>query len=89
MGTLRTNSEIALEAFQHEFERQIRDIERGRRSLLDDYAAESPEEFFCVATECFFERPDRMQSQCPTLYRLCRQFFTVDPVSWLPLAVKS
>lgn len=76
------NGELWLEAFQHEFERLSREAERGRRSLLDDYAAESPEEFFCVATECFFERPDRMQSQCPSLYRLCRQFYSLDPAIW-------
>lgn len=68
--------------FRHEFERQVRDSQRGRRSLLDDYAAESPEEFFCVATECFFERPDRMKSQAPALFALLQQCYRMDPTRW-------
>ncbi len=71
-----------LEAFQQEFIRQVREADRGRRTLLDDYAAESEEEFFCVATECFLERSDRMQSQCPTLYRLWQQCFGLNPAIW-------
>jgi len=72
-----------LETFQNEYGRQVRDANRGRRSLLDDYAAESPEEFFCVATECFFERPIRMQSQSPTLFNLLKQCFRIDPMNWM------
>lgn len=71
-----------LDIFSTEFDRQVRSSERGRRTLLDDYAAESPEEFFCVATECFLERPDRLHSQCPTLYDLLRLCYGFDPASW-------
>ncbi len=71
-----------LEALAAEFARQVRDSDHARRTLLDDYAAESPEEFFCVATECFYERPERMRSQCPTLYALLRQFYRLDPAAW-------
>lgn len=79
--TARTaNGEPWLELFQSEFDRQVRDSERGRRSLLDDYAAENPEEFFCVATECFWERPERMQTQSPTLFRLLKQCYQIDPL---------
>mgnify|MGYP003390122091 CR=1 FL=1 len=77
------HGELWLAAFQAEFDRQVRDSERGRRSLLDDYAAESPEEFFCVATECFFERPERMKSQSPQLFNLLSQCLRIDPTSWL------
>jgi Mlc titration factor MtfA (ptsG expression regulator) len=81
--TARTKQgEPWLEAFQREFERQVRDSDRGRRTLLDDYAAENPEELFCVATECFFERPDRMRSQSATLFDLLRQCYRSDPTSW-------
>ena len=71
-----------LAAFQAEFDRQVRESDRGRRSLLDDYAAESPDEFFCVAIECFFERPMRMQSQSPTLFSLLKQCVRLDPSTW-------
>lgn len=76
--TARTKSgEPWLDAFHQEFARQVRDSNHGRRTLLDDYAAENPEEFFCVATECFFERPDRMRSQSATLFDLLRQCFSI------------
>lgn len=81
--TARTEQgESWLEAFQREYDRQVRDADRGRRSLLDDYAAESPEEFFSVATECFWEHPARMQSQSPTLFRLLTQCYRLDPSNW-------
>lgn len=72
-----------LEAFRQEFDRQVRDSDRGRRTLLDDYAAENPEEFFCVATECFWERPGRMKAQSPTLFHLLQQCFRLDPTNWM------
>ena len=71
-----------LAAFQSEFDRQVRESDRGRRSLLEDYAAESPEEFFCVATECFLERPTRMRSHSPILFQLLKQCFRIDPTIW-------
>ncbi|HLQ45739.1 MAG TPA: zinc-dependent peptidase [Planctomycetaceae bacterium] len=71
-----------LDTFTAEFDRQVRSCDRGRRTLLDDYAAESPEEFFCVATECFLERPDRLRSQCPTLSELLRICYGLDPANW-------
>lgn len=81
--TARTEQgESWLEAFQREYDRQVRDADRGRRSLLDDYAAESPEEFFCVATECFWEQPARMQTPSPKLFRLLTQCYRFDPSSW-------
>jgi Mlc titration factor MtfA (ptsG expression regulator) len=72
-----------LQAFLQEFECQARATNRGRRTLLDDYAAENPEEFFCVATECFFERPDVLQSRLPVLWRLLVQCFGTDPALWI------
>ena len=40
-----------------EYERLIRDSRLGRSTVLDDYGATDPAEFFAVATECFFEKP--------------------------------
>ena len=82
--TARTEQgESWLEALRREFARQVRDSDRGRRTLLDDYAAENLEEFFCVATEYFFERPDRMRAQLATLYDLLRQCLRSDPAKWV------
>jgi Mlc titration factor MtfA (ptsG expression regulator) len=50
--------------------------------LLDDYGAESPAEFFAVATETFFECGGRMQQRMPDLYAQLRKLYGVDPAAW-------
>lgn len=42
---------------------------------LDDYGAENEAEFFAVATEVFFEDPDRLRRETPDLYREFRKFY--------------
>jgi Mlc titration factor MtfA (ptsG expression regulator) len=64
------------------YERLRRDAERGRESVLDDYGAESPAEFFAVATECFFEMPVDLQIEQPELYEKLKEFYRQDPVNW-------
>lgn len=44
-------------------------------SLLDEYAAESPAEFFAVLSEAFFETPERLEHRFPAVYELlCRYY---------------
>ena len=62
-----------------EYERLRRDAERGRRSVLDDYGATNPAEFFAVATECFFEKPAQMKKKHPALYEELREYYRQDP----------
>ena len=64
------------------YERLRRDAERGRESVLDDYGAESPAEFFAVATECFFEMPVDLQIEQPELYEKLEEFYRQDPMNW-------
>lgn len=54
---------------------------RGRSSpRLDPYAAESPDEFFAVASEYFFERPALLKSEYPAVYGQLAQFYRRDPL---------
>jgi Mlc titration factor MtfA (ptsG expression regulator) len=46
---------------------------------LDPYAAESPDEFFAVACEYFFERPELLRSEYPAVYEQLVLFFGRDP----------
>jgi len=64
------------------YERLRRDAERGRESVLNDYGAESPAEFFAVATECFFEMPVDLRIQQPELYEKLEEFYRQDPTTW-------
>jgi Mlc titration factor MtfA (ptsG expression regulator) len=61
-----------------------RDVRRRRKTLLDPYAAEDPAEFFAVVTETFLEAPMAFQAVYPELYRLLRDFYKLDPVTWAP-----
>ena len=54
-------------------------VKAGMASLLDQYGATNEAEFFAVATECFFERPDQMKKQYPELYEELRRFYRQDP----------
>ena len=48
-------------------------------SLLDRYGAASPAEFFAVATEFFFEKPNDLKSVHPDLYEQLMLFYQRDP----------
>jgi len=50
---------------------------RGPR--IDSYAAASPDEFFAVACEYFYERPALLRSEYPEVYRQLTLFFRRDP----------
>ena len=54
----------------------------GETSLLSDYGATEPGEFFAVASEAFFELPGRMAQEHPHLYAELRRLYCVDPLSW-------
>ncbi|MFP5256546.1 MAG: zinc-dependent peptidase [Acidimicrobiia bacterium] len=49
--------------------------------VLRAYAAESPSEFFAVATEAFFERPTALRADRPALYEVLRQYYGQDPAA--------
>lgn len=56
-----------------------REVDAGRETFLDPYAAESEAEFFAVASEAFFESPNALRRDYPELYALFRDFFRQDP----------
>jgi Mlc titration factor MtfA (ptsG expression regulator) len=54
-------------------------VDAGESTLLDAYGAESPEEFFAVASEAFFVAPQEMRYEHPALYALLAGFYRQDP----------
>jgi len=54
---------------------------RHRRSMLRNYGATNPAEFFAVAVENFFERPGQMAERHPELFAALKAFFSLDPRS--------
>ena len=70
------------EVFSREYEAHCAAVDRGRRTLLDEYAAESPAEFFAVASETFFLLPRDLRMRHPDLYRELSSFYRQEPATW-------
>lgn len=54
-------------------------VDRGEDTTIDPYAAESPEEFFAVFSEAFFEIPDMLARDYPEVYEQMKFFYRQDP----------
>ncbi len=65
-----------------EFARLQEAAGRGEAVLLSHYGATNPAEFFAVASEVFFEQPERMAEKHPELYSELSRFYRVNPLSW-------
>jgi len=50
---------------------------------IDDYASESPAEFFAVLSEAFFLTPAVVQAEFPAVYRQLAAFYRQDPLALL------
>jgi Mlc titration factor MtfA (ptsG expression regulator) len=60
----------------------------GEEPALDPYGAESPAEFFAVASEAFFEIPGRLNAEYPAVYTQLRAFYRQDPLARLGAAAR-
>jgi len=69
--------------FETEFTHLRRARRRGRSTVLDEYGAEHPAEFFAVATEAFFENSSVMKQRHPALYGELKGYYQQDPIMWL------
>ena len=67
----------------HEYAELCDQLEHHRRTVLDPYGATNPAEFFAVATETFFEKPEKLRRKEPELYDQLAQYYQVDPAEWL------
>jgi Mlc titration factor MtfA (ptsG expression regulator) len=64
-----------------EYRALINDLDWGRDTVLDAYAAQSPAEFFAVLTESFFEKPLALRTRHPRLYEQMAAFYKQDPAA--------
>src|SRR3546814_9597994 len=53
--------------FQAAFDTFAAEVDRGRDTAIDPYAAEAPEEFFAVCSEYHFSDPRLLQATLPTV----------------------
>jgi Mlc titration factor MtfA (ptsG expression regulator) len=75
----RAAREHWVKVFDAEFDRVCRDIDSGKETFLDPYAAEHEAEFFAVASEAFFESPNALRRNFAPLYELFKGFYKQDP----------
>ncbi len=82
-GTPSLKGSAAYEAWVRivgaEYQELVQDAERGKKTLLSKYGATNTAEFFAVATEEFFERPDRLLKRHKDLYGCLCRFYNQDP----------
>jgi Mlc titration factor MtfA (ptsG expression regulator) len=67
------------EVMTHHYNR-LKGGARPEHRVLRRYGATNEAEFFAVATESFFERPERMHEHTPELYELLKDFYGCDPL---------
>ncbi len=58
---------------------RLRAGRKKQRQMMRKYGATNEAEFFAVATESFFERPERMLENAPDLYALLKRYYGFDP----------
>lgn len=63
-------------------EAEMARLRRAGRSVIDDYGADEPAEFFAVAVEAFFEASQAVRAEHPTLYTFLAGYFAQDPAAW-------
>lgn len=70
------------QVFSAAYDRLCAQVDAGGHPVIDPYGAESPAEFFAVATETFFELPQALHHSEPALYEQLRDYYRVDPAQW-------
>ena len=84
LPVLRNNADYAewADVLSKEYEALLIRVEKNTNSVIDEYGASSPPEFFAVATESFFEKPVQMKNKLPDLYQQFEKFYGLNPASW-------
>ena len=87
-GTPRLGSAVQYRVWREvmtaDFQKLVRQIERGQPTLLDQYGATNEAEFFAVCTESFFEQPRQLAAEHPRLYKLFCDYYRQDPATYVP-----
>jgi Mlc titration factor MtfA (ptsG expression regulator) len=78
-----TSSFIAwARVLQKDYERLRIATQQNLPTFLDKYGATDPAEFFAVATEFFFEKPNELKQTHPDLYNELKHFYQQDPAGF-------
>jgi len=70
--------------FQRSYDAFCTQVDAGRDTAIDAYAAEAPEEFFAVATEYHFSAPQLREREMPAVAAHLRRFYGPPPFATPP-----
>jgi Mlc titration factor MtfA (ptsG expression regulator) len=73
-----------IDTMQRGFDRLAKAVDRGRRTAIDPYAAEAPEEYFAVTSELHFSQPALLRDAEPDVARLLEAFYGPPPTAGAP-----
>ncbi len=57
-------------------------IQHHEKTIIDEYGATNPAEYFATATEAFFEKGKQMKAHCPALFNEMKAYYKIDPTQW-------
>jgi MtfA peptidase len=67
---------------RREFEQLRAQAQHGEATILSQYGATNPAEFFAVTTECFFCRSHDLREKHRELYEQMKWYYKQDPAGW-------
>ncbi|ARV60209.1 hypothetical protein BZZ01_17635 [Nostocales cyanobacterium HT-58-2] len=74
---------IWAQVMTQEYQQLCNDVQQGVKTVIDRYGATNPAEFFAVATETFFEKPQQLLKKHPALYELLQRYYQLNPAQWV------
>ena len=70
-----------LDEWGEQAEKEIKNIQAGNSALFRDYAGTNQDEFFAIAVENFFERPEQFKELMPKLFGLMTKILRQNPLN--------
>ena len=77
----RSQREQWIAVMQAAFDQLNAELDGGRAAPIDDYAAESPEEFFAVCSEYHFTAPQQLSDALPAVAEQLTGFYGPSPLA--------
>lgn len=66
------------------FKKEMTRLQSGASdTILDEYGADDPAEFFAVSTEAFFGTPRALRRAHPEVYAALSEIYGLDPATWV------
>ncbi|MDF5725379.1 MAG: zinc-dependent peptidase [Rhizonema sp. PD37] len=81
----KSDYSIWAQVMTEEYQQLCHDVQRGVKTVMDSYGTTNPAEFFAVATETFFEKPQQLRKQHQALYELLQRYYLLDPLQWVEI----